>query len=51
MEMRHRIKKRGETFAVSGFKLLDEKFHVVADELLCGRRLPVVTAGSRIDGG
>jgi hypothetical protein len=51
MEMRHRIKKRGQAFTVSGFQLLDEIFHVLADELLCGRWLPVITAGSRTDGG
>src|SRR5208337_1296522 len=51
MEMRHRIKKRGQAFTVFGFQLLDEIFHVFADELLCAGWLPVITAGSRIDGG
>jgi hypothetical protein len=51
MEMGHCIKKRGEAFAVSGFKLFDEIPDVISDKLLCARWLPVSTAGSRIDGG
>ena len=51
MEMRHCIKKSGQALTVPGFKLLDEKLHVLADELLWGGGLPVITAGSRIDGG
>ena len=47
----HRVEERGEGLAVSGFKLLDEVLHVFADELLRGGGLPVITAGSRIDGG
>jgi hypothetical protein len=47
----HRIKKGGEGFAVSGFKLLDEVLYVFTDELLCARRLPIITVGSRMDGG
>ena len=51
MKVRHRVKKRGESFAVSCFKLLDEVLNVFADELLCGRWLPIITVGSRMDGG
>ena len=51
VEIRHCIQVSGERFTVSRFQLLDEILHVFADELLCGGWLPVLTAGSRIDGG
>ncbi len=51
MEVRHRVEKGGQRLTMSGFELLDEKLYVLADELLCGGWLPVITAGSRIDGG
>jgi hypothetical protein len=51
MKVRHRVEKRGKGFAVSCLKLLDEVLDVFANKLLCGRWLPVIAAGSRIDGG
>jgi hypothetical protein len=48
--MHRRVKKRGQCFALARCKLLDEKLHVHTDKLLCGRRLPVFTAGRRVAG-
>ena len=49
--MGHGIEERSEGFAVSCFKLLDEVLDVIADELLRARWLPIITVGSRMDGG
>ena len=48
LKMHHRVEIRGQCFAVARFQLLDEILHVLAHKLLCGRRLPVFTAGSRV---
>ncbi len=40
----------GQSFAMASLQLLNEVLDVFAHELLCGCRLPVFTAGSRVAG-
>ena len=51
LKMRHRVEKRGEGFAVSGFQLLDEVLHVFADELLCGGGFRLLLSEAALHGG